>query len=43
VAAVGQAGQSARVTRAGLRLVHRGLWHCRPPGGQGVAWRTERL
>jgi hypothetical protein len=34
--AVGQTCRSRCATGADLRLVHRGVGHCRPPGGEGV-------
>ena len=43
VAATGQAGQSARVARADLRLIHRGLGHCRSARGQGAAEGTGKV
>jgi hypothetical protein len=44
LAAAGQACGSAGVARTHLKLVHRGLRHPRPPGGQGIAgepWGIE--
>ena len=37
VARPGQAGRGARPARPRLRLVHRGLRHARPAGGEGAA------